>query len=193
MEVVLSRDPNALAALAYDLQVIEVRKQVRVLRRLHELPKTIGMIEAPKKPRKPRRTDPNARFRRSKAKGKTGEREVVHFLRAVWPSAKRGLGQARSAGEVPDVDVPGWWVEVKRKHRTVPRSALAQAVAASGGSGRIPVAICRDDGDKLGWTVTLRIRDWLETVPPFGKVRLLPLEIVDDRTADQKVADGDAP
>ena len=100
-------------------------------------------------------------------KGATWERRVANlFAAAGWDGSKRGLGQARSAHEVPDVDVPTLWPECKRGRVTNPRGALQQAIEASeaAGTGRIPVAITRDDGG-VG-LVTLRLDDFLALVPP---------------------------
>lgn len=104
---------------------------------------------------------------RQRRKGAAWEREIALYLRSQGLEAKRGIGQARSASEVPDVDLPGWWVEAKRHARTNPKAALAQAVADAEehGGGRVPVAICRDNGTPLeGATVTLRLADWVALV-----------------------------
>lgn len=76
-------------------------------------------------------------------KGAQWEREVARALVAAGIAAKRGLGQARSATEVADVDVAGWWVEAKCHKQTSPLKALEQAEAAT--DGRRPVAICKSD------------------------------------------------
>jgi hypothetical protein len=100
--------------------------------------------------------------RGSRNKGASFEREIARELRAVWPEAVRGLGQARAADEVPDVDVPGWWIECKRMRECRPQAALRQAEKAAIGSGRIPVAITRDDRDRT--VVTLNLEDWIALV-----------------------------
>jgi hypothetical protein len=96
---------------------------------------------------------------RSRRKGARFEQEVARAFRAVgFGGARRGLGQARSASEVPDVDVdaePRLWPELKRGRLTSPRAALAQATEAAAQSGRVPVAICRDDGGDAFVTLTL--------------------------------------
>jgi hypothetical protein len=100
-------------------------------------------------------------------KGAQWERELALYLRSQGLPAKRGIGQARSASEVPDVDLPGWWVEAKRHARTNPKAALAQACADSAehGGGRVPVAVCRDNGTALeDATVTMRLADWVQLV-----------------------------
>lgn len=100
-------------------------------------------------------------------KGAGWERELSLYLRSMGLPAKRGIGQARSASEVPDVDLPGWWVEAKRHQRTNPKAALAQAIAdaTAHGGGRVPVAVCRDNGTAIeGATVTMRLADWVALV-----------------------------
>lgn len=100
-------------------------------------------------------------------KGATWERELAAYLRANGVDAQRGIGQARAASEVPDVDVAGWWIEAKRHARTNPKAALAQAIAdsAANGDGRIPAAVCRDNGTGIeAATVTMRLYDWVELV-----------------------------
>lgn len=100
-------------------------------------------------------------------KGAEWERELALYLRSQGLPAKRGIGQARSASEVPDVDLAGWWVEAKRHARTNPKAALAQAVTGTEehGEGRVPVAVCRDNGTAVeGATVTMRLADWVALV-----------------------------
>jgi hypothetical protein len=81
----------------------------------------------------------------SRNKGAAFERWVANQLKAAGLPAKRGLGQARSASEVPDVDLPGWWIEAKRHKKCDREAAWRQAVEAAQASGRTPVAICKDD------------------------------------------------
>jgi hypothetical protein len=117
--------------------------------------------------------------RMSRNKGAAFERWVANELKKAGLPAKRGLGQARSASEVPDVDLPGWWVECKRHRRCDREAAWRQAVEASVGSGRTPVAICKDDygqptatwqpivevgGIRVAVLVTARLEDWIDAV-----------------------------
>lgn len=98
-------------------------------------------------------------------KGATFERELARFLREEGFEAARGIGQARAASEVPDVDLDGFWLECKRHRRTNPKAALAQAItdSADNGEGRVPVAVCRDNGQSMrDATVTMRLGDWIE-------------------------------
>lgn len=68
--------------------------------------------------------------RSSRVKGKVYEREIANALKPVYPGAKRGIGQVRAAGEVPDVDGTPWWCETKHHKRSNIRKAYVQAVAA---------------------------------------------------------------
>ena len=97
--------------------------------------------------------------RRSRTKGASYERELVHVFRDAMPGAevKRGL-QPRGAHQdsVPDVDCPIYWVEAKRGKKPNPRAALKQAEADT--DGRIPVAVIRDDETAF---VVMRLEHWL--------------------------------
>ncbi|HYF56281.1 MAG TPA: restriction endonuclease [Salinarimonas sp.] len=101
--------------------------------------------------------------RAQRVKGHSFERWVANFFKALgYADAKRGIGQARSAGEVADVEgVPGIWVECKRGKRTHPREALEQAIEAGGHTGRMPVAICKDDRGPVTATMLLGDFAWL--------------------------------
>lgn len=94
--------------------------------------------------------------RASRRKGSTWELEVAKAIsQALQIEVKRGIGQTRAGGEVPDVDWPGWWPECKHHTLTNPRAALRQAVQAAEdwaakheGRLRVPVAFCKDTGEK---------------------------------------------
>lgn len=125
----------------------------------------------------------------SRDKGAAWEREVAKMLRAAGVPAKRGLGQARSASEVADVQVEGFWVECKvGGPARYPLKALEQAndalTAASAGGPitRAPVAICKPDHKKptatfATWVcdhwvaVTISLRDWIRIVAAEHKAR----------------------
>jgi hypothetical protein len=100
----------------------------------------------------------------SRDKGANFERQIAARLRELWADAKRGLGQARSASEVADVVLPGWWVECKRWRECKPLEALTQAKRASdaSGTGATPVAITRDDRSVA--IVTMFLDDWITLV-----------------------------
>ena len=70
----------------------------------------------------------------SRVKGATFERVLANLFKQMWPTAKRGIGQTRSASEVPDVDGTPFWVEAKhwkKTTRTGLRKAYQQAVDAN--------------------------------------------------------------
>ena len=124
--------------------------------------------------------------RMSRNKGAAFERWVANELKKAGLPAKRGLGQARSASEVPDVDLPGWWIECKRHKKCDREAAWRQAVEAAVGSERIPVAICKDDHGKptatwnawVGYLpvrvsvpilVTCALGDWIKFAAAIGR------------------------
>jgi Holliday junction resolvase len=76
-------------------------------------------------------------------KGHNFEREMANILKEVFPNAKRGIGQARSASEVPDVDGTPFWVECKRGRMPNVRAAIRQAQEAT--DGRPYLVVVRDD------------------------------------------------
>jgi len=71
--------------------------------------------------------------RRSKQKGASYERNVAHAFKAVWPHARRGIGQARAGGDVPDVQGTPYWVEAKHRKQVSITGAMRQAVEAMAG------------------------------------------------------------
>lgn len=90
-------------------------------------------------------------------KGARFERAVARAFAVVFPEAKRGIGQARSAGEVADVQGTPFWPECKRGNSATVDAALAQALAAS--DGRVPVAVVRKDKKRA--TATMYLDDFL--------------------------------
>ena len=105
----------------------------------------------------------------SRNKGASFERFVADQFRAEgFELAKRGLGQARSASEVPDVQgVPGYWIECKhQRHVRIPaayeQASKARTVAflsdeANGES--VPVVVSRDN--RRPELATLSLSDFL--------------------------------
>lgn len=79
-------------------------------------------------------------------KGAAWEREVARVLaEATGLDIKRGLGQARSAREVPDVvGLPGWWIECKVGANPPTKRALDQAERDCAPTDRC-VAIVKQD------------------------------------------------
>jgi hypothetical protein len=105
----------------------------------------------------------------SRRKGADFERAMVQRLREAMPGAdvKRGL-QCRSGSEVADVDLPCFWPELKRHHRTNHREALRQAIETCP-HGRWPVALCKDDHEPA--VVVMQLDDFLDLVREWWERR----------------------
>lgn len=88
--------------------------------------------------------------KKSRTKGASYEREVAEAMRTVWPGAKRGIGQARSGSEVPDVDGTPFWVECKRRARIPFTKWMKQAdlAATVHGNAKTPALVLREDAGK---------------------------------------------
>jgi hypothetical protein len=98
--------------------------------------------------------------KKSREKGKAGEREAAALLREHgFVLARRGQ-QHRGGPDSPDcVGLPGWHVEVKRTKRPVAiYGPLAQAAGEAAASER-PVVLHR--ADRQGWVAVLRAEDFL--------------------------------
>ena len=65
----------------------------------------------------------------------------------MYPNAKRGLGQARAGGEIPDVVGTPFWIEAKHRKVENVRKALTQAEDARAESTNykrhIPLVVSR--------------------------------------------------
>lgn len=95
-----------------------------------------------------------------KRKGQRYERAVAKVLGAIWPTAERGIGQARRAGQCADVEGTPFWVEVKDRIKVNVHAAYRQAAEAT--DGRPPLVISKViRGHTL---VTVGLSDWLELV-----------------------------
>jgi hypothetical protein len=68
--------------------------------------------------------------RQCRQKGKAFERLVAERLRALYPEAKRGIGQARASSEVADVANVPFWLEAKHHKRVNIAAAVRQAKRA---------------------------------------------------------------
>ena len=112
-------------------------------------PKPEAKPKAPRvvKPKKVKDPVNQKRGRTSKAKGSTFERLVAFHFKNVFPEAKRGIGQARSAKEVADVDGTPLWIEAKHKKNVTVMKALEQASAAT--DGRPCVVVWRKNGQVI--------------------------------------------
>ena len=76
-------------------------------------------------------------------KGAAFERAIANLLKPLWPDARRGIGQARAANEVPDVDGTPWWIETKAHRQVSIQAAYRQGIDAA--EGRRPVAVVSRD------------------------------------------------
>lgn len=106
---------------------------------------------------------------RSRRKGASFERALVHRFREVMPDAgvRRGLQYQTGLG-IADVELPCFFLEAKHHHRTNIRAALRQAMAACP-PGRWPLAVCKDDHEEP--LVTMRLEDFLELVREWWERR----------------------
>ena len=109
--------------------------------------------------------------KRSRDKGKRGEREVAALFLEAIPDckARRGI-QSRDGAEVPDVqtELP-FWIEVKRQKKPNIRAAMAQAIEACGDRKLWPIAVTKDD--RGAWRVTLELSDFLDLVGEWWTMR----------------------
>jgi hypothetical protein len=103
-------------------------------------------------------------------KGHDWERRVRNRFAMVFgpDHVRRGL-QYRDGAECPDVITPRFWVECKAGRLTNPRAALRQATRDAEGSGRWPIAVCKDDGDKPH--VTMDLEDFLDLISEWHALR----------------------
>ena len=83
-----------------------------------------------------------------RTKGASFERESANALKDIYPEARRGIGQARSAGEVCDVEGTPFWLELKHHRLVSIQGAFTQAVEASAGR-RPPVVISKDNRSRI--------------------------------------------
>lgn len=96
--------------------------------------------------------------RRSRTKGVRFELEMAHALEGIWPGAKRGIGQARSAKEVSDVEGTPFWIEAKHRKKCSIPAAFRQAREAT--DGRPILVITRENrGDTL---VSMTLEDFIQ-------------------------------
>ena len=82
--------------------------------------------------------NPSQIGRYARTKGARFEREVAEALRVLFPEAKRGIGQTRCAGEVPDVSGTPLWIEAKFRKKFSILDAMAQAERAAAMNTQTP-------------------------------------------------------
>jgi hypothetical protein len=79
-----------------------------------------------------------------RTKGAGYERLMANRFKGIYPGARRGIGQARSAKEVPDVEGTPYWVEAK--HQKCPNLWAALAQADDARDNRKPLVVARRNG-----------------------------------------------
>lgn len=110
--------------------------------------------------------------KRSKAKGSSFERDIVHRFRELAPEARRGIGQARTAGEVCDVEGTPYWLECKHRKQIDLEEAIQQADRDT--DGRLPIVVYRVNGTR-SLMVAMRAPVFLRLIDVLNGRGLLPL------------------
>lgn len=108
--------------------------------------------------------DHKAQGRRSKDKGKRGERMLAKELkRAGYEDARRGAqyaGKAHGGDDAPDVlGLPGIHIECKFVEKLNLRDAMKQSKDDAAGTGDIPTVMHKKSREE--WLVTMTLEDWL--------------------------------
>jgi hypothetical protein len=93
--------------------------------------------------------------RMQRTKGATFERLIANRLKEFFPSARRGIGQARSAKEVCDVEGTPYWMELKHHVRVNIQAAWRQAIAQR--DDREPVVISKNNNEEPLATISLEL------------------------------------
>ena len=103
----------------------------------------------------------------SRRKGIVGELEAVGLWRRWFPTCRRGVGQHRDGGELPDlVGVDRFFVEVKRHRaptgldlrdfwRELVKDWAIYEKAHSAEVGLWPVLMWRRDGNRKAWRIAM--------------------------------------
>lgn len=102
--------------------------------------------------------------KKSRDKGKVGEREAAAFLRDRGYDARRGQQFSGGPGS-PDVvhSIPGVHVEVKRAEQLAIYKAMEQAEMERG-EGEVPAVLHRRN--HCDWVVVMWLEDFLEHYAP---------------------------
>jgi Holliday junction resolvase len=93
-----------------------------------------------------------------RAKGAEAEREVARILTAAGFPASRNARNGLSAEDVSH-QIPGVWLEVKRRERLNVSEAMNQARAGAA-AGQVPMIVHRRSREP--WLVTLPLTDLLK-------------------------------
>lgn len=106
--------------------------------------------------------------RSQRVKGATWERDLAKILSAAWDlQAMRGIGQARSATEVSDVEGTVFWVEAKHHKNPNVHTAMAQAMEAT--DGRPVLVVTKQTHGQVLATMELDV--FLELVAPLFRAK----------------------
>jgi hypothetical protein len=110
-----------------------------------------------------------SRGRGARAKGANFERYLAKMIEEhVGLSARRGLAQTRGGGaEVSDVETKIVHIEAKRHKICNIKAALRQAISDSQKSGRLPVAITKDDRGPI--LCTMLFEDWAQLLKNYAE------------------------
>jgi Holliday junction resolvase len=102
--------------------------------------------------------DASQRGKRSRNKGKRGERELAHKLQELgFPDAKRAQQFCGKAGDADVIGVPGVHIECKRVEKLNLSLAMEQATSDAR-EGEAPMVFHRKNNGP--WLVTMRLEDW---------------------------------
>lgn len=101
--------------------------------------------------------------RMQRRKGASFECAMANALKPVYPEARRGIGQVRTAGEVADVEKTPWWIECKHHKVVNIRAAMKQAAESTDGRPCVVISRCNDEPV----LVTMRFDDWLALVEAY--------------------------
>ena len=97
--------------------------------------------------------------RKSRRKGKVGEREISHILQERGYDAHRGQQFCGANGDADVVGLPGVHLEVKRVERLNIVNAMEQS-KSDASENEIPVVVHRRNGQE--WLLTMRFTDYLD-------------------------------
>ncbi len=115
----------------------------------------------------------------SRNKGNNFEREVANTLKPLFPLARRGLGQARSGGESPDVDGTPYWIQTKRqKKQPNIKAAIAQGerdLSTTALNDSRPVLVITKE-DQESAIASMRFASFLDMLREFLRLKALVLE-----------------
>ena len=105
----------------------------------------------------------------SRRKGHTFERQVACRLRPIFgDSVRRGL-QYQDGAHCSDVIVPGYHIECKAHKSVNIKAAMRQAVEDCNGSGKVPVAVTKDDREYP--LVTMYLNDFEQLLAELNSLR----------------------